>query len=225
MAVQESLAESALQADALAPGLGRVRVKSDVVAAQAIAHQQTHIGPLHRRLLQPVVDPAHLTLQDAQFGLAQQPICESRRLARTKIDTGHTPSAVGIAPHFQHRAIQLDALQRQLQQGGGRQTGPQLGQVQHLVALGIAQHEIRDLERRHQTIGDRAELTDADLHAPGLGSGVFDFGPPVDDSRHNQKMQSETGQQQQRPKSQHQTQDHFGQPDIPAQTGGQGVGQ
>ena len=197
---QQRLGEARAQREALAP-LGRRRgIQAHLVAAQAVAHHQLHVGERQRRRAALLVGPAQRAAADHELRLAEEPVGRRAVAAArsAQVQAGDEEMPLRIAPHLQMGVVDQQLVEAQLQgeQRMRRQRGHDAWQHERGVPAAVLQHHALQLQRGHPAGRAHADVANSHRNSECAGRPFLDLGPPLLDVRQNPPVQCQPGDKQ-----------------------------
>jgi hypothetical protein len=198
---QQRLGEAAAQREPLAPFGGRRRIEPQLVPAQAVAHDQLHVGERQRRRVVLLVGPAQRAAADHELGLLEEPVGGAAVVAGARpaeVEAGDEHPPVGVAPRLELRPLDEQLLEAQLQgeQRARRQRGDDPRQLEGGPLLAVLQHDVAQLQRRRPAAGLYVDVANKHRNAQRLAGPLGDLRTPLVDVRQNPPVQCQPGDKQ-----------------------------
>ena len=201
---EQRLREFGARAETITPFGGRCRVDPQGVLAQAIAHDDLHVGEAQWRGPALLVGPAQRAAADHEFALLKEPVggCVVRvfvsGFGTAEFEPGDEDAATRIASNFELRAVDQQLLEVQLEreQRARRDRREHARQAQRGRAGGVEQNDITQLETRHPATRPNRDRADANRHPERLARTLLYRSAPLFDVGQNAPMECQPHDQQ-----------------------------
>ena len=198
---EQRLGEASARAETLAPRGRRRRVEAHLVAAQAVANDDLHVGERERRPVALLVGPAQRPAANDELSLPEEPVGGAvvlRVVRCAEVEPGDEQVALPVAPHFELRPVDQQLLEAHFEreQRARRQRSDDARQRERGAFLRIEKHDVVQLDGRHPATRANADRANLHRNTEHAARSSFDLGAPLRDVRQNPPVKCQPGEKQ-----------------------------